>query len=369
MAINVKLTKHYLKNGKISLYLSFYPYYYDIRPHKTIRMENLKLWMIANPKTTLEKRHNAEVEQLAFAILSKRMIQIRNEEYGFLDTTRKKESFLEYFKKQAEGKQTKWNGCYQHFNRFCNGVCTFGMINEDFCNRFRDYLLKEARSRRTNEIITRNSASGYMGIFRCLLRQAYVEKYFDTDITDFFEGIEPQKTYKEYLTTEEFQSLAATECRFDVLKRIAIFGVFCGMRISDLESLRWEQIVKAPDGGWCIRKEILKSGRRESVFISDDALSYCGERSTGLVFKDFKRSMLNAPLKQWLRDAGIDKHITFHCLRHTNATLMLENNIDIYTISHQLTHANVQTTQIYMEVVDEKKRQAANAISLKPKLK
>ena len=57
--------------------------------------------------------------------------------------------------------------------------------------------------------------------------------------------------------------------------------------------------------------------------------------------------------------------ITFHMLRHTYATLLISNGTDIYTVSKMLTHKNVATTQIYAEVVNQKKRDASNSISLK----
>jgi Site-specific recombinase XerD len=240
------------------------------------------------------------------------------------------------------------------------------MLNVDVCKRFREYLLKEATNRRTGELISKTSASGYMNSFRTLLKQAYIDKYLEKNLNDYFDAISRRRHTRTISPMRNSRTLAATPCKYDVLRRISIFAVFCGMRISDLESLRWEQIVKAPDGGWCIRKQIVKTGRWESVFISDEALSYCGERGTGKVFTGFRRSMVYGAFHEWLEDAGITyKYITFHCLRHTNATLMLGQNIDIYTVSHQLTHQNVQTTQIYTEVVDEKKRLAANAITLK----
>ncbi|MBD5177565.1 MAG: tyrosine-type recombinase/integrase [Bacteroidales bacterium] len=47
------------------------------------------------------------------------------------------------------------------------------------------------------------------------------------------------------------------------------------------------------------------------------------------------------------------------------ATLLISNGIDIYTVSKMLTHKNVATTQIYAEVVNQKKHDAANSITLK----
>lgn len=58
------------------------------------------------------------------------------------------------------------------------------------------------------------------------------------------------------------------------------------------------------------------------------------------------------------------KHITFHCFRHSYATLQLELGTDIYTIKSMLGHTNVKTTQIYTHIVDSAKVKAANTIHI-----
>lgn len=55
----------------------------------------------------------------------------------------------------------------------------------------------------------------------------------------------------------------------------------------------------------------------------------------------------------------------FHCFRHTYATLQLAAGTDLYTISKMLTHSNVGTTQIYVDVVSDLKRKASEQITLK----
>lgn len=55
----------------------------------------------------------------------------------------------------------------------------------------------------------------------------------------------------------------------------------------------------------------------------------------------------------------------FHCGRHTYATLQIAAGTDIFTVSKMLTHKNVATTQIYAELVSEKKRETVDKISLK----
>jgi site-specific recombinase XerD len=71
-----------------------------------------------------------------------------------------------------------------------------------------------------------------------------------------------------------------------------------------------------------------------------------------------KQSVVDKQLKKWAKDAGITKTISFHKSRHTFAPLALSSGVDLYTTSKLLGHRNIQTTQIYAKVVDEKKKQA-----------
>ena len=101
--------------------------------------------------------------------------------------------------------------------------------------------------------------------------------------------------------------------------------------------------------------------------ISEQAYELCGERldDNRLVFEGLPNpSWISSPLERWIKAAGITKHITFHCFRHTFATLQLANGTDIFTISKMLGHTKVETTQIYTKVVDQKKEIAADAIKI-----
>ena len=366
MATDVKIIRHDLKNGRTSLSLAFYPPFFDCRTGKMKRTENLHMWLVTKPKNATEKKYNAEIEELAFSVMAQRIVQIKNEDFGFLDKSIKKESFLDFFKEQVK-QRPKWMGCFRQFNAFCGGVCTFGNLSVPLCERFREYLLTQAVNRRTGKLLNQNSAAGYMITFRTLIKKAYIAHLIDTNLNDYFKSISYVKTQKDYLTADEVKRLAATPCKIDVLKRASMFSIFTGLRFSDLMDLEWSQIVRVADGGWGIRKKIQKTQRWEDIFISEEALEWCGPRGEGKVFKRFTKSMTQHYFYQWLEAAGITdtKHVTFHCLRHTNATLMLGQGIDIYTVSHMLTHQNVQTTQVYTEVIDQKRRAAANAITLK----
>ena len=60
-------------------------------------------------------------------------------------------------------------------------------------------------------------------------------------------------------------------------------------------------------------------------------------------------------LRHWVKRAGIDKHITWHCARHTFATtITLSQGMPIETVSRLLGHTNIKTTQIYAKITNEK---------------
>tara|TARA_B100001094_G_scaffold288231_1_gene304321 strand:- start:287 stop:538 length:252 start_codon:yes stop_codon:yes gene_type:complete len=74
-------------------------------------------------------------------------------------------------------------------------------------------------------------------------------------------------------------------------------------------------------------------------------------------------SYFNVALSRWVLKAGITKHITFHCGRHTYATLLLNTNkVDLLTVSKLLGHKDIKTTQVYAKIMDKTKRDAVNQI-------
>ena len=70
----------------------------------------------------------------------------------------------------------------------------------------------------------------------------------------------------------------------------------------------------------------------------------------------------NEILPKWAEKAGINKHLTFHCSRHTFAVLAIAKKVDIYTVSKLLGHQSITVTEIYTEVLDNSKKEAMEAI-------
>ena len=130
--------------------------------------------------------------------------------------------------------------------------------------------------------------------------------------------------------------------------------------------LKWSE-VEMFNGGYRLNFTQQKTKGVEYMPISEQAYNLCGEQKEGelLVFAGLPDpSWINRPVKKWVEAAGITKHITFHCFRHSYATLQLAGGTDIYTVSKMLGHTNVRTTQVYAKVVDEKKEKATETIKL-----
>ena len=167
-------------------------------------------------------------------------------------------------------------------------------------------------------------------------------------------------------TIDEVKKLRDTPCGSDIVKAASLFSCLTGLRISDCIRLQWSDIQKASDGGWCMHIITKKTETEAFLPISQEVVDLCGQNGEGTVFKGLSENLVRKHLPKWLEDAGItNKHITFHCFRHTYATLQLAAGTDLYTISKMLTHSNINTTQVYADVVSDLKRDASDAISLK----
>lgn len=361
----VTIRQRGISKGRYSLYLDFYP---AIRIPETMQMsrrEYLGIYIYEKPRTEIEKEYNREMLTKAEAIRAIRVQSIINENFGFLDKNKRNADFLDYFYQVSTRKDPKWSMVYAHFEKFVKGKCSFGDVTVDLCRKFRAYLLFTDQLKSKKLKVSQNSAAGYFSTFRSLLKIAYRDKLINENINDFLESIDIKDTKKEYLTLDELKILSETPCDIPVLKTASLFSCLTGLRISDILKLDWSEIVFASDGEYCMRICTEKTDTESTLPISLEALQLCGERSTGKVFKGLERNMTQQPLKSWITLAGIDKNITFHCFRHTFATLQIALGTDIYTVSKMLTHKNVSTTQIYADLVNSKKRESANKISLK----
>lgn len=288
---------------------------------------------------------------------------------------RSKCDFIQYFaelkekrhKNSSESIQTNWNREIALMKLYTGDKpLLFGNIDLALIEDYKDYLLNAPKGGAKSGIISANTASTYFSIFKAGLRQAFIDGYLTIDLGAKVKNITFEESQREYLTLDELNQLANTPCESDILKRAALFSALTGLRHCDIKQLKWLNIMK--DGEhYRILFTQQKTKVAEYMPISDQAYQLCGERGDidRLVFEGLQDpSWINRPVKRWIEASGITKHITFHCFRHTYATLQLTSGTDIYTVSKMLGHKKVTTTQIYAKIVDEKKEVAANAIQI-----
>ena len=360
----VTLRSRARRNGTLSLFLDFYPGFRDVTTMKLIRRQALGIYIYAKPINERQRKYNAEMLEKAEAIRCRVFGEVIDERYDFFNKNRLRSDFLAWYKKLLPQKNKKWEFVFKHFERFVDGKCSFEEINVDLCNKFKEYLLT-AKSLRNDEQIARNSVAGYWSTFRAMLNIAYRERLIKDNVNDFLDRIKYTPTVKESLTMEELRKLNNTPCEIDILKRASIFSCLTGIRRSDLINMTWNNIRHYSDGHGMYVEFISQKTKTDNIIpIGDEAIQLLPEKTSIKVFPGLTREMTNAPLKKWLKDAGINKHITFHCFRHTFASLQVELGTDIYTVQDLLAHKNVSTTQIYARHNDPKKREASQKIKL-----
>lgn len=201
------------------------------------------------------------------------------------------------------------------------------------------------------------------------MNDAYKKGFISSNpvaLVDESEKPQGQPTERDYLTADELKTLMAAKSPNEQVKAAFLFSCFCGLRLSDVEGLTWGAIHRDGDS-WVIETRMQKTRNIIYLPLSDAARRFLPERGDkgpdGLVFDLPKRVSTQWNVVTWVKRAGIEKHITFHCARHTFATLALNQGADLYSISKLLGHTNVQTTQIYAAIIDQRKREAANLLN------
>jgi len=368
----IRLRQRRTPSGLISLYL-------DIYLNGRRSYEYLKLYLVPE-KTRADKEKNKQTLLLADAIRAKRVVELRNGLYGFSGEFATSVRFFDYYRdlvekrlgEESRGNWGNWRSCYHHLKKYeKRDDITFAEITPEWVQGFRDYLDNEAvawghdyRKRIKDKPLAKNSKCSYFNKLRACLNQAFEERIIPTNPMRGIEGFKDEEGTRMYLTIEEVQRLVHTPCEYPQIKSAFLFSCLTGLRRSDVLRLRWGDVHKQGVFTRLIFRQKKTKGQ-EYLDITAEAAELMGERgrSEDFVFTDVHTpTCTNRTIQEWVLRAGIDKKITFHCARHTFATMMLDLGTDIYTVSKLLGHRDLSTTQRYVKVMDKNKQAAVAAI-------
>ena len=371
----IRLRKRKMPTGNISLYL-------DIYIDGKRSYEYLKLYL-SPEKTKSDRDKNKQTIQLAEAIRAKRIVNLQNGTYGFDSAYRQDTNFLDYYRSMCEarhgniesrGNWGNWYSALKHLERFCDPKMTFKDVTSEWLNKFKNYLDKDARSKRPQEndtsttyrhpLLSQNTKHSYFNKVCACINQAFEDRILPHNPLRGVERFKEGENKRVYLTIEEIKKMAIVECRTAAVKDVFLFSCLTGLRKSDIEKMTWSEIEQQGEFARIVFKQ-KKTGGQEYLDISPQAARYLTERgpSNSLVFPNFRYNwQTNTDLKMWALKAGIQKDITFHSARHTFAVMMLDLGAEIYTVSKLLGHKDLKTTQIYAKVLDKKKQEAVSLI-------
>ena len=238
-------------------------------------------------------------------------------------------------------------------------------IDKPFVAGFVDYLQNGYRMP-NGKPLAAITVFATVGVFSSALNYAVSEGLLTVNPYTRFaasERVKPgQEHQREYLTIDELKRMMATPCDHPLVKQVFLFSCFTGLRLSDVQSLRWRDLSRS-ESGFRIGIRMDKTEKTVYFPLSKQAMKWMPRRGRKRgherVFGEIPCNHSNL-IGQWVRSAGIAKHITHHCGRHTYATMLLTLGVDIYTVSKLLGHTSLRHTQRYAQIVDKKKDDAVN---------
>ncbi len=348
--------------------------YLDIYKDGVRRYEFLKLYLHPGRSEAVRKR-NAATLAAAENLKSKRVIEMTNNQAGIPNTGQRSKMLLSDWMRLFYESQIRKGVKGQKLLLTATKVlkqyapkARMRDVNKEFCLGYIDFLRNTYKGRLEGGL-TPYGAISYFGMLRTALNAAVrAQVIVENPINRLTQAdkIKMPESQRVYLTIDEVKMLIATPCQKDIVRRAFLFACYCGMRLSDVSSLRWRDLSKDGDQ-WRACIVMRKTSAPLYLPLSNQALKWMPERGDAadddLVFAALPRESGILPvIKKWAKDAGIAKNVNFHTSRHTFATMLLTLGADIYTVSKLLGHTNVKTTQIYAKIVNKKKDDAVSLV-------
>lgn len=371
----VHLSHKPLRNGNKHLFL----WWYDDE-HKRVR-EYLGMYIIPE-KTSHDRIVNQNTMQAALEMQAKRTNEYNSNVAGLKNkpkSARKKTNlhawmlqYIERRKKLGHSKSilTTLHNVDMHLVESCGDQVYIEDIDKDFVVDFILYLktaksMNNKKDSKEKRQLSQPTARLYYNTFVTALNDAVRDGVIPGNPANMLKRDEKKyvtrnESSRTYLTIEELKLLAVTELdTFPQIKQAFMFACFSGLRISDIRTLCWKHIHNE-DEDCMLQKVMVKTQRTIRLKVNQNMKEWLPERgdktTDDLVFDLPSNDTITKRIPKWGKKAGLEKDLCFHMSRHTFATMALTLGADIYTTSKLLGHSSVRTTQIYADIIDQKKK-------------
>ena len=385
---NPKLGAKILSDGRESLFLDYYFGYqmvYSERLDKQVarkdrKREFLKLYLWQAPRTPLERQQNKETMELAKRIRFERGQELLENVEGYRLKKKSDINFLDYFRAYID-KYTKKDIrmveiALKRFIDFLNDTPEYSKyvkrikpehITKDMVEDFTEYLQGRSVGEGAKSIYAR-----FKKVIKYAIEHDVMVKNPCTGISI---KVDDQQLRKEVLSPEEIQQLIATHYEHENpnIRRAFILCLYCGLRFCDVKDLTFANV---DHSNRLLKFEQSKTkGHSASsgvvIPLNDGILKLIGEPSDPdkrdeVIFPLPSYEMCLKALRHWVKRAGINKHISWHCARHSFAVNILNNGANIKTVASLLGHSGLKHTEKYTRAIDSLKEAAINSL---PELK
>lgn len=407
---NPRLEQRLLSDGQISLYLEYYlgresepvldefgePVLYESgkmagTPKFKIRhirqKENLNLYLVANPRTPIERNHNKETLQLAKRIRQEREQEYLNEEKGYRLQKKESVNFLLYFKEYIDAYQKKDKRMIQialsRFNDFLHETPEYNkyigkikpeQITNDMVEAFTEYLQTRSIGEGAKSIYQRFKKVYKACAIKCNIN--YQRPFVDHEGKNISITVDEDALIKDFLSPEEERLLIDTHYTGEnpEIRNAFIFCLYTGMRFCDVRDLTFGNFDFANKLLSYEQNKTKGHSKHSTVTLPlDEALisliadKMATAKKDTLAFNLPSHTMCLKALRRWTKRAGIDKHITWHCARHSFGTNMAataaQKGFSVRVVQEMMGHSSLKYTERYTRVVDEQKKAAMAELS------
>lgn len=380
---NPKLGAKQLSNGRESLFLDYYLGFESTisktgreykRPNK--RRESLKLYLWQAPRTPHEVQENKETIELAKRIRFERGQQLLEQQEGYRLQKDKKINFLDWY----DGFLASYNKTDKNKIRRAKELFIECMASTPGLTQ---YAKKIIPAQLTKEVITvfveflQQRFNGetphtlYSRFKKVILAAVDRDVLKKNPCKGVSIKIDRNRIPKEILSQEEMMKLISTHYMNErpAIRRAFIFCLYCGLRFCDVKDLTYSNVDRSNKLLQFEQSKTKGHSAYSSVILplNDVLLQLIGAgEPSEKIFSLPSDTTCRKHVDRWTKAAGISKHITWHCARHSCATNLLTNGANPMVVKTILGHSDLRMTEKYLRAIDQEKQNAINSLPALP---
>lgn len=350
--MNVKLRNKKLSKGVTRYYLDIY-----IEGKRTYEFLDVKIYPTDTKSIKDEKKKIAEL------IRSNKELELLTETTKYVPKHLKNINFFDFaddfIKNYAKKDVRMLKASLKQFKKYLNNDnLNVLQITPSIMYGFKDYLIDQSG-------LTGETPHNYFTRFKKILKNAEIKHLLNENPTKdikFRKQVGDTTLKKQVLNTQELQVLANTKCGNENIKRAFLFACYTGLGEAEIKLLKWSNI---SNNQIITYRE--KTKQKIQLKLKDSTLKFLGEKGNknDYIFNlknennvFLSTNAINKCIKNWVKRAKVDKHITFYCARHTMATQLLQYGANLKTVADALGHTSTKSTIKYLNYIDNLKDEA-----------